>query len=130
MLNQHITPLPVNTGRAFLGINQGFQAMYVYFTTLERELRELAVAVGSMFHQYLKQFPSQEQLAQMGPEKRAEMEMMGDDIAHWLDRMIIEIRKWKKKIDYYHFEKQLTVSILLVVSKVYTDQVDTASPKP
>lgn len=47
----------------------------------------------------------------MGPERRFEMEMMGDDLLNWLSRVLVEIRSWKKKIDYWHFEKQLTVSL-------------------
>lgn len=44
----------------------------------------------------------------MGPEKRFQMEAMGDDLVNWLMKLQIEVRKWKKKIDYWHFEKQLT----------------------
>lgn len=40
MLMQNVQPMSVSTGTAFLSINQGFQAMYVYFVTLEKELRE------------------------------------------------------------------------------------------
>ena len=79
-------------------------------------LTRIAAAIGAMFYQFLKHIPSQEEIAQMGPERSLQMEVMGQDIAHWLDRMIIELRKWKKKIDYWHFEKQLAVCPLLLLS--------------
>ena len=76
--------------------------------------------------------PSSEEIAQMGPERTLQMELMGGEIAHWLDRMSIEMRKWKKKIDYWHFEKQLTV-ILIFLSfprLVFAELVTNMSKQP
>lgn len=80
-------------------------------------LDSIAAAVGTVFHSYLKHIPSKAELDEMGPERRFEMEVMGDDLLNWLSRVLVEIRSWKKKIDYWHFEKQLTVSLVLRVTE-------------